>query len=71
MPIGPRGERRPADRIANAVHVARIAAGKAEEVRVNPAKSAGGQKGGERPAHALSPKRRRGTAKHGAARWAQ
>ena len=32
--IGPRGEKRPDDPIANAVHVARLAAGEAQEVYV-------------------------------------
>jgi hypothetical protein len=31
MPKGPRGEKRPADMISNAVHVMRIAAGEIEE----------------------------------------
>ena len=31
MPTGPRGEKRPPDVIANAVHVAKIATGEAEE----------------------------------------
>jgi hypothetical protein len=32
MPRGPKGEKRPADVIGNAVHVMRIATGEAEEV---------------------------------------
>ena len=32
MPTGPRGEKRPPDVIANAVHVAQIATGEAAEV---------------------------------------
>lgn len=46
--IGPRGERRPADPIANAVHVAKLATGEIKELRtverekpVPPAKSQG------------------------------
>jgi hypothetical protein len=33
MPRGPKGEKRPADVIGNAVHVMRIATGEAEEDR--------------------------------------
>ena len=36
MPIGPNGEKHPADVIANAVLVSRIATGEAEEEYVNP-----------------------------------
>ena len=70
MPIGPNGEKPPADLIANAVHVARIATGETEEEYVNPGKSAGGRKGGAARAKALSAERRSEIAKHGAvARW--
>ena len=43
MPIGPNGEKRPADVIANAVRVMRVATGEAEEEYVNPGQSAGGR----------------------------
>jgi len=33
MPLGPKGEKRPADVIGNAVHVMRIATGEVEETR--------------------------------------
>ena len=46
MPIGPNGAKRPADVVANAVHVMRVATGEAEEEYVNPGKSTGGRKGG-------------------------
>ena len=46
MPIGLNGEERPANVVANAVHLARIATGEAEEEHVNSGKSAGGRKGG-------------------------
>ena len=36
MPIGPNGEKRPADVIANAVHVAKIATGEAVETHAKP-----------------------------------
>ncbi|MGH8094304.1 MAG: hypothetical protein ACREIF_12665 [Chthoniobacterales bacterium] len=52
MPIRPKGEKRPADVIGNAVHVMKIATGKAEDAGAekNPKAVArgtlGGQKGG-------------------------
>ncbi len=48
MPRGPRGEKRPADVIGNAVHVMRIATGETEESR-NPER-AGGRFEGRRSA---------------------
>ena len=70
MPIGPKGEKRPADPIANAVHVARLATGEVEETYVNPGQSQGGRKGGAARAAAMSPERRREIAeKAAAARW--
>ena len=36
MPRGPKGEKRPADVIGNAVHVMRIATGEIEEGRADP-----------------------------------
>ena len=45
MPIAPKGEKRPADVIANEVRVARIATRENEEEYVNPGQSAGGRKG--------------------------
>ena len=38
MPIGPDGEKRPTDVIANTVHVMRVGTGEAEETCVNPGK---------------------------------
>ena len=58
MPIGPKGEKRPADVVANAVHVMRVATGDTEEAYVNAGKSKGGRKGGSARASALSAKRR-------------
>jgi hypothetical protein len=40
MPRGPKGEKRPADVIGNAVHVMRIATGEAEDV-ISPAMASG------------------------------
>ena len=57
--IGPHGEKRPADPIANALHVARLFTGEDVETYVNQAKQAGGRKGGEARAKALTPTERR------------
>ena len=73
MPRGPRGERRPADVIGNAVHVMRIATGEVEDVKRDPAKEhmrRGGLKGGKARAGKLSAARRKVIAqKAAAARW--
>jgi len=75
MPKGPRGERRPADVIGNAVHVMRIATGEIKETVTapDPAKEymrRGGLKGGKARAKALSPTKRKQIAKKAAkARW--
>ena len=73
MPKGPKGEKRPADVIGNAVHVMRIATGEAEEGQEpeNPA-AVLGRHGGAARAKALTPEQRRDTAKKGAAsRWSK
>jgi hypothetical protein len=71
MPKGPRGEKRPADVIGNAVKVMRIATGEeAEELESERTKSAAaelGAKGGRARASGLSAERRTEIAK-GAAR---
>jgi hypothetical protein len=61
MPKGPRGEKRPADVIGNAVKVMRIATGEEEE-ELDRAKSAAaelGSRGGKARAQKMSPDRRR------------
>ena len=68
MPIGPKGEKRPADVVANAVLVARIATGEAKEECVNRSKSAGGRKGGAARANVLSAERRSEIAQRAAER---
>ena len=69
MPIGPNGEKRPADPIANAVLVGQIATGEAEETIVSKRRK-GGLVGGKARAASLSPERRREIAKKAAAaRW--
>ena len=71
MPTGPHGEKRPADVIANAVHVMRIATGEAEEEYIDTAKAKGGRAGGEARAKALTAEQRSEIAKQGAQkRWA-
>jgi hypothetical protein len=74
MPKGPKGEKRPADVIGNAVHVMRIATGEIEETipddGKDPAARALGKKGGAARAKAMSPERRMEIAKKAAAkRW--
>jgi hypothetical protein len=74
MPKGPRGEKRPADAIGNAVRVARIAVGDEEEdldtSGKDPNARALGAKGGAARAKALSSKNRSEIAKKAAAkRW--
>ena len=67
MPIGPHGEKRPGDTLANALHVARLATGEAEETYVDPARQAAAKKGGKARAAALTPERRREIARKAAA----
>lgn len=74
MPRGPKGEKRPADVIGNAVHVMRIATGEIEETipdgDKDPAAKALGRKGGEARAKSMSPERRAEIAKKAAEkRW--
>jgi len=71
MPRGPKGEKRPADVIGNAVHVMRIATGEITEVPDGKdAARKGGTKGGPARAESLTPERRSAIAKKGAkARW--
>ena len=74
MPKGPKGEKRPADVIGNAVKVAKIATGEIEdeidENGKNKAAQALGRKGGQARASKLSKKRRREIAEKAAlARW--
>jgi hypothetical protein len=73
MPRGPKGEKRPADVIGNAVHVMRVLTGETEETGRDPAKELhrkGGLKGGKARARALSSEKRREIAlKAALARW--
>ena len=65
MPRGPNGEKRPAETIANAIHVMRIATGQIEDELPPEGQWRGGLKGGAARAEALSPERRREIAKMG------
>jgi hypothetical protein len=75
MPKGPRGEKRPADVIGNAVMVMKIATGEIEETAPaddgkDPAAKALGSRGGKARAEKLSKKQRSEIARKGAkARW--
>ena len=72
MPTGPKGERRPADVIGNAVKVMRIATGEeSDEVPddgKDPVAKALGKKGGAARAKSMSPERRAEIAKNAAKR---
>jgi len=74
MPKGPQGQKRPADTVANAVRVAQILTGEAEEGMgdsgKDPAAQALGRKGGAARREKLSPERRREIAERAAVkRW--
>ena len=77
MPKGPRGEKRPADVIGNAVHVMRIATGEVEDELATPEAegkdpnaAALGRKGGRARAERMTPERRAEIARKAAAkRW--
>lgn len=74
MPKGPRGEKRPADSVSNAIKVARLAVGdETEELEgdgKDPAAKALGAKGGAARAKSLSAEQRSKIAKKAAAkRW--
>ena len=74
VPRGPKGEKRPADVIGNAVHVMRIAIGEIEETihddGKDPAAKALGKKGGAARAKNMTPERRVEVAKKAASsRW--
>ena len=73
MPVGPQGQKRPADLVGNAVHVCKILTGEIEESPEKPQqphKAAGGRAGGKARAKALTAARRREIAQRGAeARW--
>ena len=72
MPKGPRGEKRPADAVARAVMVARIATGEIEDEREAASSAAAhlGRLGGKARAEKIGPERRKEIARLAAAkRW--
>lgn len=74
MPTGPKGEKRPADVIGNAVKVMRIATGEeADDIQddgKDPAAKALGAKGGKKRAESMTPERRAEIARKAAeSRW--
>lgn len=79
MPRGPKGEKRPADVVSNAVHVMRIATGEIEdraptpeEQGKDPAAAALGRKGGAARAKSMSAERRAEIARKAAKRrWSK
>lgn len=74
MPTGPKGQKRPADVIGNAVRVMRIATGEEEDTVVDDGKDpnakALGAKGGKKRAENMTPERRAEIARKAAEkRW--
>jgi 2-keto-3-deoxy-6-phosphogluconate aldolase len=74
MPRGPKGEKRPANVIGNAIHVMRIATGEIDDLTTDDGKNAAavalGRMGGKARAGGMSAKRRKEIAKKAAAaRW--
>ncbi len=74
MPTGPKGQKRPADVIGNAVRVMRIATGEEEDTVIDDGKDANakalGAKGGRQRAANMTPERRAEIAKKAAEkRW--
>ena len=74
MPTGPKGEKRPADVIGNAVKIARIATGEESDTPEDDGKDKGaqemGRKGGKARASSMTPERRAEIARKAAAkRW--
>ncbi len=77
MPTGPKGQKRPADAIARAVKIAKIATGEIEEDKPvddgkDKAAQSLGQRGGRARAEKMTPERRAEIAKKAAAkRWSK
>jgi hypothetical protein len=74
MPKGPHGEKRPADAVARAIMVAKIATGEVEDEREELTSAAAqlGRKGGQARAAAMTPERRKEIARKAAKkRWAK
>lgn len=76
MSRGPKGEKRPADAIGNAIMIGKIATGEIEDLTTEDGKNAAavalGRRGGKARAAGLSAKKRSDIAKKAAlARWSQ
>ncbi len=74
MPRGPKGEKRPADAIGNAIMIAKIATGEIEDLTTDDGKNAAavalGRMGGKARAAGMTAKKRKEIAKGAAnARW--
>lgn len=70
MPTGPKGQKRPANTVANALFIANLATGEVEESYVNLARRKGGQLGGKARANSMSKEERSEVARKAAkARW--
>lgn len=74
MPRGPKGEKRPADAIGNAVMIAKIATSEIDDITTEDGKNAAavalGRMGGKARAEAMSAKRRKEIASNAAkSRW--
>lgn len=72
MPRGPKGEKRPADAIGNAIMIAKIATGEIEDDSAPETQAAAslGRRGGKARAAALTPEQRSEIARAAAAaRW--
>jgi len=70
VPRGPKGEKRPADVIGNAVHVMRIATGEIEDRKPLSGRVRSGHAGAKARTKSLSADKRRSIAKKAAAqRW--
>ena len=69
MPVGPKGETRPADVIANAILASKIANGEAQQDSRVSGRRQSGLKGGKSRAAKLTEEQRREVAKHAAALW--
>jgi hypothetical protein len=76
MPRGPKGEKRPADAIGNAVMIAKIATGEIEDITTEDGKNAAavalGRMGGKARAAGMTAAQRRAIAKKAAkTRWSK
>jgi hypothetical protein len=76
MPRGPKGEKRPADAIGNAIMIAKIATGEIEDITTEDGKNAAavalGRMGGKARAKGMTSEKRRAIAKKAAkARWSR